>query len=368
MNARRLVTATTVMICLGLSADAHAAAPRSFYGVIPATDPDPTELARMGAGRIGTLRINLVWGAVQPSESSPYDWTHYDGVIGEAARYGIQVLPTIYSSPTWAARKVNHPPAKPHLDEFRAFVSAAVARFGPGGTFWATHPTIPSVPVIWWQLWNEPSFPTYWYRKPSPRQYVGLLRLFHHAVKAASPAARIMLAGLFPTPRDQVKSGINLDRYLPAIYRRKAKPLFDAVALHPYSPTPKAALRWVRKLRRLMARFKDKRTPIWVTELGWASGGAASPFTVSPERQAAFVRKSFGLLAKNRRRLKIAGVIWYSWRDIPGALWINNTGLFTQDFGAKPSWNAFVSLTGGSPNAPPQSSPPPSQPSPLPLP
>lgn len=356
------------MICLVVSAGAHAAAPRSFYGVMPATDPDPAELARMGAGQLGTLRINVVWGAVQPSESSPYDWTHYDDVIGRAALNGIQVLPTIYSSPTWAASEVNHPPAKPHLDEFQTFVTAAVARYGPGGTFWATHPTIPAAPVVWWQLWNEPSFPTYWYRKPSPKQYVGLLRVFHHAVKTASPSAKIVLAGLFPTPREQVKTGINIDRYLPAIYRQKAKPLFDAVALHPYSRTPKAALGWVRKLRGLMRRFNDNRTPVWITEIGWASGGAPSPLTVSPERQAAYVRKSFGLLAKNRLRLKIAGVIWYSWRDVPGALWINNTGLFTGDRGAKPAWKSFVSLTGGSPDASPGSSAPPSQPLPLPLP
>jgi hypothetical protein len=36
-------------------------APRSFYGVMGSADPDPTEIARMGAGRVGTLRINLVW-------------------------------------------------------------------------------------------------------------------------------------------------------------------------------------------------------------------------------------------------------------------------------------------------------------------
>ena len=68
---RRLVIATTLIICLALPAWAHAAAPRSFYGLIPATDPDSTEIARMGAGKVGTLRINFVWGAVQPSARAP---------------------------------------------------------------------------------------------------------------------------------------------------------------------------------------------------------------------------------------------------------------------------------------------------------
>ena len=75
---RRLVIATTLLICLALASQARAAAPRAFYGVIPANDPDSTEIARMGAGRVGTLRINFVWGAVQPAGGAPYDWSHYD--------------------------------------------------------------------------------------------------------------------------------------------------------------------------------------------------------------------------------------------------------------------------------------------------
>jgi hypothetical protein len=54
------------------------------------------------------------------------------------------------------------------------------------------------------------------------------------------------------------------------------------------------------------------------------------------------------MLAANRGRLNLEGVIWYSWRDVPGGIWFNHTGLFTQEFDPKPAWNAFVSLTDGS--------------------
>jgi hypothetical protein len=158
-----------------------------------------------------------------------------------------------------------------------------------------------------------------------------------------------VLAGLFPTAGDQVKRGINLDAYLTAIYRHRGGKLFDAAAIHPYASRPSVAVTLIRDARRIMARFRDKRTPIWVTEIGWASGGLRTPLTVGPRRQASYVRRTFGVLAKNRRRLKIAGVIWYSWRDVPGGIWFNHTGLFTENLGAKPAWNAFVGLTGGSP-------------------
>ena len=341
---RRLVIATTLLICLVIAPHASAA-PRAFYGVIPADDPNSTEIARMGAGNVGTMRINFVWGAVQPTAGSPYDWSHYDAIIGPAAQQGIRVLPTVYSSPGWAADRSNHPPSKAHMGEFRAFVQAAAARYGANGSFWSTHPTIPMLPVINWQLWNEVNSPSFWYRKPNPKQYVGLLRKFSAGIRSGDPSAKVVLAGLFRTP--QIKNGIDLDRYLPAVYRRKSKPLFDAVAVHPYSTTPRDALSAVKEVRKIMARFKDKRTPLWITEIGWATGGNPTPLTVSPQRQAAYLRKTYGMMAANRGRYKIAGVIWYSWRDIPGGIWFQHTGLFTADLDPKPAWSAFTRLTGG---------------------
>src|SRR6266508_4182365 len=232
---RRLVIAT-LLICLGPASHAAAGAPRAFYGVIPANDPDASEIARMGAGKVGTLRVNFVWAAVQPSAGSSYDWSHYDAIVGPAAEQGIRILPTVYSSPSWAANKPNYPPSKAHMNDFRAFVQAAAARYGANGTFWSDHPTTPKLQVTDWQLWTEVNAPSFWYRKPSVKQYVGLLRVFHSGIKAGDPSADIILAGLFRTP--QIKNGIDLDRYLPGIYRRKAKGLFDAVAVHPYATTP----------------------------------------------------------------------------------------------------------------------------------
>ena len=344
---RFLIMAALAMILVS-AANAQAAAPRGFYGVIAANDPGSSEIDRMGAGKVGTLRVNFVWGAVQPSEGAAYDWSHYDTIVGDAARNGIRVLPTVYSSPAWAANRPNYPPDKAHINDFKAFVTAAAARYGANGSFWSEHPTIPRLPVVYWQFWNEVNSPSFWYPKPNAKQYVGLLRVFHDGIKAGDPNAQVVLAGLFRTP--QIKNGIDLDRYLTGIYRRKAKGLFDAAAVHPYATTPRDALTAVKETRKIMNRFKDRRTPIWITEMGWATGGnPPTPLTVSPQRQATYLRKAFGLMAANRGRLGIAGVIWYSWRDVPGPIWFFHTGLFTSDFDPKPAWNAFTGLTGGNP-------------------
>ena len=346
---RRLLILATLAVTVASAANAQAAAPRGFYGVIAANDPGPSEINRMGAGKVGTLRVNFVWGAVQPTESSAYDWSHYDAIIGPAAQQGIRVLPTVYSSPDWAAQKPNYPPDKAHTDAFRAFVAAAAARYGANGSFWAEHPEISKLPIIWWQLWNEVNSPSFWYPKPNARQYVTLLRVFHDGVLSGDPSAKIVLAGLFRTP--QIKNGIPLDRFLPALYRLHAKPLFDAAAIHPYATTPGDALQAVKDARRIMVRFKDRRAGALGDgdRLGeWRQPHAADRV---PQRQAAYLRKSFGLLAANRGRFHIPGVIWYSWRDVPGGVWFFHTGLFTSDFDPKPAWDSFVGLTGGSATA-----------------
>jgi hypothetical protein len=344
---RRITVLAAALASLMGAAQAHAA-PRSFYGAIPAIDPSTSEINRMGDGRLGTLRINLYWGAVQSSGPSGYDWTHYDQIIGDAALNGIRVLPTVYGSPPWVARRPNVPPLSGHLGDFQRFVEAAAQRYGQGGAFWQQHPEIPPLEVDWWQLWNEVNSPSFWTRKPNPKQYVRLLRSFHAGIEAGDPRARIVLAGLFPTP--EVKHGMTSDSFLQGLYRNGAKPLFDAAALHPYSTTPQQALERVREMRRTMSRHRDRKAGLWLTEVGWATGGSPrTALTVSASRQADYLRQTYSLMAHNRRRYKIDGVIWYSWRDVPGGIWFDHTGLFTSGLVPKPAWHAFPRLTGGKP-------------------
>src|SRR5262249_54229478 len=343
---RRLVATTTLVLCLGLASGAHASAPREFYGVISANDPTPSQINRMGAGKVGTLRVNFVWGAVQAAPGAPYDWSHYDELIGAAARNGIRVLPTIYSSPKWAAPRPNYPPSPAYMDDFQAFTKAPAERYGNNGLFWTLNPLIPKMPITDWQLWNEPNSPSFWQPKPDPAEYVALLRRAHDGIKSGDPQARIVLAGLFRKPR--IHNGTFLPKYLPAISQLGGRDLFDAVSVHPYATTPRLSLDAPREARRIMRRFGDADKPLWITEIGWATAGQRTPLTVGTSRQAKYLRQSFNIFAANRGRLRIQGVIWYSFMDVPGRIWVGHTGLFTVGGAAKPSWRAFTHLTGGS--------------------
>ena len=305
--------------------------------------PGAAELDRMGGGKVGTLRINLAWGSVQSGRDAPYDWSHYDGVIGNAARNGIRVLATVYSSPEWAEPSPEYPPLGDRLPEFEDFARAAIRRYGSGGAFWKENPDVPKLPITAWQLWNEPNSPLFWKPAPDASDYLELLRGFDSAVRGADPEARIILGGLFPTPR----GGIDMDDFVATVYRGGGKGLFDAAAVHPYAATPSDAIDDVAQARGAMDGFDDRSKPIWITEVGWASGGQPSGLTVGPDRQADYLRQTYEMAVGDRKRLGIAGVIWYSLNDAPGTVWPAHCGLFTLDGSAKPAWDAFVALTGG---------------------
>jgi hypothetical protein len=324
--------------------DSQADAPRSFYGVISGEPlPGASELDRMGQGKVGTLRVNLAWGSVQAGPDAGYDWSHYDGVIGEAAKNGIRVLPTVYSSPTWAEPTPEYPPLGERLPEFEDFARAAVRRYGSEGSFWRNNPDLPKLPITDWQLWNEPNSPLFWKPTPNASDYYELLRAFDSTVKRADPKANVMLGGLFPTP----KGGIRMEVFMDSLYIEGAHGHFDAAAIHPYAANPEGALASTAALRHVMEN-DDPDTPIWITEVGWASGGQPSGLTVGPDRQADYLRRVFDLAVQRREQLGIAGVIWYSLNDTPGPLWPAHCGLFTLQGSAKPAWGAFASVAGGS--------------------
>src|SRR5262249_32991643 len=122
---------------------------------------------------------------------------------------------------------------------------------------------------------------------------------------------------------------------------------FDAGAIHPYAANPQDAIASTQRLRNVMDRAGDGAARIWITEVGWASGGQPSGLTVGPQRQADYLRPIFQLAAENRGKPGPDGVIWYSLNDTPGPLWPGHCGLFELDGTAKPSWGAFVEQSGG---------------------
>jgi hypothetical protein len=345
---------------------AAQALPRSFFGIAPQTALTDTDTAYMKAARIGSVRWPFNWATIQPTANGGYDWTGIDPVVEAAARRGLTVLPFLYGTPRWIAGK----PTTMPIDNgrarqaWKAFVREVVERYGPGGEFWTERASggvavvnyVPvihrPVPIRTWQVWNEANF--FYFAFPvSPSRYVQLLKPTYQTIKAADPSAQVILTGLFGNPDEEGRRGMDAPDFLERIYRiRRSERYFDAIALHPYAFHVDDLEELTEEMHEVIVDNHDQSVQLFITEMGW--GSQNDPQIVAFEQgiqgQARELRGAYRYLIANRHRLNLKGTYWFSWKDIQGACnFCDSVGLFREGprFKPKPSWRAFVALSGG---------------------
>jgi hypothetical protein len=359
----RLLVCAIVLGFAAAPATADARPPKQFFGLAAWSPPSVGEFERMGRAGLGVYRTTMLWSVVEQRKGRR-DWRYYDDLVYRTSRVGMTILPSLIGSPGFAAKRETYPPrnGKP-MRRWLKFVRAAANRYGRRGMIWRQHPELPYRPIRAWQVWNEPNFPAYWRGRPNARQYTRFLAKSRRAIKRGDKRAKIVLGGLPESP-----VGVTMTRFLPQLYRAGARRLFDAVAVHGYARRPRGALGVVRRARSIMRRHGDRRKPVWVTEMGWATGGPVSrrtsAFKTTLTGQASRVTKTMRAFAKARKRYRIGMVVWFSWRDrlpVGGERdwWGLHTGLFDVAGNPKPGWLALVAQTGGHPGVGPLDAPPP---------
>jgi len=342
---------------------ARIKAPVGFYGIVPQTELTPEDTRYMKAGGIESVRLPLGWSGVQPTAQSAYDWSSFDAQVATAARAGLRVLPFIASTPRWVARKETTLPIDSGRARqgWKAFIKAAVKRYGPGGEFWTEYapgviqyePAIPRpLPIRVWQVWNEANF-FYSAYPASPSRYARLLKLTGPVIKAADPGAKVVIAGLFGNPDEGPPRAMDATKFLEALYRVPGiKSSFDAIALHPYAFHVDILEELTNGIREVALKNHDAGASLYITEMGW--GSQNDPNEVAFEQglrgQARELRGAYRYLLENRYRLNVKAAYWFSWKDLDGYCnFCDSVGFFHDGprFRPKPAWHAFVGLTGG---------------------
>ncbi len=346
--------ALVALLALAVPAAAQAL-PRGFFGIVPQTALGREDASRMAAGGVETIRMPLSWSSVQTKPEGDYDWGAFDGAVATAAREHLEVLPILYSTPRWLSGDWRRLPVDGGRQRraWSEFVRAAVERYGRQGTFWVEHgpgarEPLPRVPIRAWQIWNEENF-FYFTRPASPQRYARLLALSRKAVRQGDPKGEVVIGGLFGQPRQGPPQAMTAVDFLNQLYRvRGVKANFDAVALHPYAVDVATLRSLVDSVRATMLRHGDRRSGLYLTEIGWGSQ-ADSPvaFEVGRQGQARELRGAYRFLLSNRHRLNLRQVDWFSWKDLPGSCnFCDSAGLFHAGakFRPKPAWHAFVSI------------------------
>lgn len=356
----------------GCGGGASSAVPKTFWGIVPGIPPTSRDLKLMRSAKVGTVRLLLQWSGVESAKGPCVakttficNWTGMDSQLSGIARDRIQPLVTLGSTPGYISGRTGtyadrYDPLLTSAGRrgWSEFVTAAAKRYGPGGSFWREHPKLPYDPVRIWQVWNEQNSSNMFRPKPSPARYGALVKLTSRRIKAVDPSAQIVLGGMFGTPGGGGATTMTAWRFLDRLYEVPgAANAFDAVALHPYSPTVAGIRYQLTRIRKAMAAHDDGGSEIWLTELGWGSDvkhvQTSNGLVVSLQQQKRLLTRSFRLLRDHRSSWNIAGVTWYSFRD-PTSLaaaacqFCASSGLLRNDYKPKPAWFAYLSFTGGS--------------------
>ena len=339
-------------------------------------DPNPDARVRMLADAGAALvRVDMRWDLVARSRPAnpvnpadpAYAWGQYDAIVAAARKYHVEVLFSVYGTPSWAADP--SVPFDPDFEnwsirprastDFGAFGEAAARRYAPLG-------------VHKWEAWNEPNIPLFlrpqYTRKgnkwvpASPATYSALLKDFYAGVKRADPASAIAGAVTAPAgnrcpscPLDAPPVRVTPDDFIAALNAPGLRPPMDAVSHHPYpfrAPTNTTPPRrnyvdlynldvLIKAIDRTYLRGKR----VWLTEYGFGTRKVPQyPYAFGLANQGPFIADAYRRAKANRR---VGLLVYYFLQDHPQ--WAS--GVLAQDGRPKPGYQAiglpFASTTTG---------------------
>lgn len=272
-------------------------------------------------------REDIQWSRVQPTPDT-WDWNYTDAAFRALIQRDIKIVAVLGHPPGWATPDPNDNPndvsfSAPDSAAFAAFAAAAAQRYGRY--------------IHHWEIWNEPDNPLFWKPAPDPAAYALLLNRASSAIRAVAPDAKILLGGINPFSTT----------FLRQVAQAGAWGSFDILAIHPYvdPATPESGnlAAAADGVRALAAQWGPK--PIWVTEVGWASGQSDHDAvgTLDEQGQATMLVRALLLLWRSG----VERIFWYTLKDD-----VNNPyGLVALGSGRadytrlKPAYYAFQTLT-----------------------
>ena len=356
----RLARLALLVVLIALAAPAAAsAAPRMWMGF--QDDPYFRWLPerffmrdRAVHANATMMKTTVYWFNTAPrrpaNAANPFDpaykWEDVDEFVRQAADRDLEVMLSIWGTPSWAGPGRNRMPRR--LADLRNFARAMATRYS------GRYRDFPF--VRFYTIWNEPNLtlflaPQYDARKRSvaPRNYARLYRAAYAGIKAGS---RNALVGIGETsPRKLSTSASHAPaRFAQLLAQQKPRLRFDAWAHHPYgSPAnqpPTQTVGWPNINTASLPRFatsldkwfKRKNIRIWVTEYGHETR-PEDPRGVPYATQARYLRTAVGMLRRNPR---VDMLVWFAIRDNEVNIW--QSGLLTESGLEKPGFDLYSVL------------------------
>lgn len=247
--------------CAGSRIGSHAI-------VWPEFTPDVKNHLALAASAMhaGMIRVDLGWVALQPQPPpAGYDWHWADESVRAAKQYGLDILPVITEIPAWAssapagdAASRFYAPNDASWDDWQAFISAFVTRYGSRGTN----------EIHVWEIGAEANLFDQW--RGSRGEFARLYSLAYDAIKAADPSATVLMAGMTEHGQPEWFQAVMDDPAYPV------KTKIDAIAVH-IRGSVAGVQNLVAQWRALFATYGFGTVPMWITEFGFPSSPTYQP-------------------------------------------------------------------------------------------
>jgi hypothetical protein len=264
------------------------------------------QLQALRATGVTLARSDALWEASEPTAPADgahsYSWTFDDTIAGDLAAHRLRWLPILDYSAPWAESVPGQDHSPPSSSAaYAAYAGAFAARYGPGGTFWRTHPELPAEPVQTYEIWNEPDNGEFWVPTPDAARYADLYIAAREAIDAADPAARVIVGGL-----------TNPTGFLPAMLAARPALLghIDGVAVHPYG-TPAVLLGKIKAARSTLVGLGMPDVPLYVTEFGWTTTPPGGLEYVPAKRRPTYILETMAALG--HLDCGLAASVLYTW-------------------------------------------------------
>jgi hypothetical protein len=310
----------------------------------------------------GIVRTTVYWSRIAESRpanaANPFDpayrFDDLDEFVRNAGMHGMEVMLTIWGTPSWANGGKGQNYAPRNFNDLRNFARALASRYSGryGG-----YPF-----VRYFTVWNESNLgqflsPQYDSKgKPvAPRIYAAIYRAAYGGIKSGNSRALVGIGETSARGRDRVLGRAGTQetespgKFAHLLSLQRPALRFDAWSHHPYSTSPSAPptqrVRWPNVTLTQLPRFEEsldkwfhRTVNIWITEYGYETK-PGEPKGVTIARQAAYARTALNIAANDPR---VTMFIWFILRDDPTSSW--QSGLLNRDGSKKPAFNTIAAL------------------------
>jgi len=270
-------------------------------------------------------RDEFSWERIEPRKGQ-FNWKDTDDGVNAERAAGLKILGLLAYSASWARRdpgRFTSPPK--NVEDYANFVYAVVSRYRDR--------------VHHWELWNEPDSPVFWPPNPQVGEFAALVEAGVRAAKRADPTCTVMPAGLLVG-----MNHVDNWRYLEDLMKFPCGKLVDVVAWHAYcDPLSPEKGKYAERTRMLSERSLGKR--LWLTEQGWPTAKRPDGTRLPAAAQRDYLVRAHVLALSDPA---VDTFFWFLFRDGQDRDhdYEQSYGLLNPDLTPKPSFPAYVTMTG----------------------